>query len=167
MISVDEAIQLVIGHTIPRTITLPLQACAGHVLAQDILSPGPSHFDQSAMDGLCFCFADWQQIPLPVDGEMPQDNSLSPSFRAPPEGFYRSKIPPGADTNSDAGTRTDARRGHTYRKLNIDSRVPMCANRDRRSRPESVPPSGHTLQAAGIGFLASMGFDRATVLKSL
>ena len=44
-------------------------------------------FDQSAMDGYAFCFADWQQNPLTrrwwtAAGQFPE-----PLIRAPPEGF--------------------------------------------------------------------------------
>ncbi|HAE14606.1 MAG: molybdopterin molybdotransferase MoeA [Chitinophagales bacterium] len=168
MISVDEAIQLVIGHTpSPRTITLPLQACAGHVLAQDILSPGPfPSFDQSAMDGYAFCFADWQQNPLPVDGETAAGQFPEPLIQGTTRRIFTgAAIPPGADTvvmQEHVQTHDGV--------IHIENSTLIAGANVRKQGSqiqagECALPSGHTLQAAGIGFLASMGFDRATVFE--
>jgi molybdopterin molybdotransferase len=74
MISVTEAKQIITENTIPlEPVSIALSAASGLILAEDIFSKAdmPS-FNQSAMDGYAFCFADWQQNnSLRLNGQIP------------------------------------------------------------------------------------------------
>lgn len=81
MISVTEAKQIISDHTIPLgPVYTPLSAAFGLILAEDIFSKAdmPS-FNQSAMDGYAFCFADWQQNnSLRLNGQVPAGETSKP-----------------------------------------------------------------------------------------
>lgn len=84
--SVQDALTTMLAQIAPvnEIMTVPLATAQGHILAENVLSPlNMPPFDNSAMDGYAFRFADWQEgraMPIagtalagqPFSGEVPQ-----------------------------------------------------------------------------------------------
>ena len=88
--SVQDALTTMLAQIAPvnEIMTVPLATAQGHILAENVLSPlNMPPFDNSAMDGYAFRFADWQEgraMPIagtalagqPFSGEVPQGTCL-------------------------------------------------------------------------------------------
>lgn len=102
MISVTTAKELVLHHT--NTLPgrrLPLLQLAGLTLAEDIFSRHDfPPFRQSSMDGYAFCFTDWKNEPLTINGEV--QAGAGESILAGPKQAVRiftgAPVPDGTDT---------------------------------------------------------------------
>lgn len=88
--SVQDALTTMLAQIAPvnEIMTVPLATAQGHILAENVLSPlNMPPFDNSAMDGYAFRFADWQEgramliagtalAGQPFSGEVPQGTCL-------------------------------------------------------------------------------------------
>lgn len=103
MIAVTEALQLLKKHTLQATTSkLPILKAINHIAAEEIVAPiNVPSFDNSAMDGYCFRFEDYEsEEPLIVKKVVPAGETKLPTlhkgeaFRI----FTGAPIPPNADT---------------------------------------------------------------------
>jgi molybdopterin molybdotransferase len=170
LITPAEALALTLAGVQPLgTEKLALEHALGRVLAADVLAPiDHPIFDQTAVDGYAFRFADW---------EMGRPLLVSDHIRAGDAGervlglgecsriFTGAPLPPGADTTvmqelteldgnllqiRDAGLRL----GGNVRRAGEQIRAGALAL-----------PRGQRLNAGGIGFLASLGITAVEVFQ--
>lgn len=170
MISVDEAKALLksVAHGDRTTETISLQDSLGRVLAKDILSPvSLPPFDQSAMDGYAFRYADLTSNgnTFQVAGAVPAGNTDQLSLR-PGEAvriFTGAKVPDDADTViMQEWTKADGN------SVQFDTEK-LAAYANVRIAGEQIQEgaialkAGLALNAGCIGFLGSLGFDTVEV----
>ncbi|SCC01558.1 molybdopterin molybdotransferase [Kosakonia oryzendophytica] len=172
LMSLDTALSQMLSRITPLNDreTLPLTACFGRVVAQDIISPlNVPGFDNSAMDGYAVRLADLRSgTPLPVagkafagqpfDGEWPTGTCVRIMTGAP--------IPAGCDAvvmqeqteQSDAGIRFTAnvRENQNIRRAGEDIQQGAC-----------VFPAGTKLTAAELPVLASLGIADIPVVRKV
>ncbi|TDT60271.1 molybdopterin molybdochelatase [Enterobacter sp. AG5470] len=172
LMSLDTALSQMLSRITPLNDceTLPLTACFGRVVAQDIISPlNVPGFDNSAMDGYAVRLADLRSgTPLPVagkafagqpfDGEWPTGTCVRIMTGAP--------IPAGCDAvvmqeqteQSDAGIRftADVRENQNIRRAGEDIQQGAC-----------VFPAGTKLTAAELPVLASLGIADIPVVRKV
>lgn len=170
MIKPSEARKLILGHT-HRTPELKknLNDSTGHCLASDIEAPyDHPFFDHSAMDGYAVRFQDLiTGKALPVNGEIPAGTTKLPELK-PGEAiriFTGAAIPHGADTVIIQEYVT--RQGD---EIHID-KLPQQKGQNIRRKGEQIQKdstaltAGTFLDAAAIGFLASIGVHEVNVHK--
>ncbi len=168
MLSYSQARELVHASTQQGdTELLPLNLAHGRILAQEVLAPmDHPFFDQTAVDGYAFCFADLQagSALRVVD-----------SIRAGDAGerrlvtgecsriFTGAPLPPGADTTvMQEHTR---REGDTLYILDQGLRLGGNVRRagEQIKAGELALAQGSLLKPAAIGFLASLGISDVAV----
>ncbi|MEQ4452982.1 molybdopterin molybdotransferase MoeA [Kosakonia sp. YIM B13605] len=172
LISLDTALSQMLSRISPLTEseTLPLVACFGRVVAQDIISPlNVPGFDNSAMDGYAVRLAEVQSgnaLPVagkafagqPFDGEWPAGTCIRIMTGAP--------IPAGCDAvvmqeqteQTDAGIRftAEVRANQNIRRAGEDIR-----------QGASVFTAGTKLTAAELPVIASLGIADVSVLRKV
>ncbi|MFE4109066.1 molybdopterin molybdotransferase MoeA [Kosakonia sp. YIM B13611] len=172
LISLDTALSQMLSRISPLTEseTLPLVACFGRVVAQDIISPlNVPGFDNSAMDGYAVRLAEVQSgnaLPVagkafagqPFDGEWPAGTCVRIMTGAP--------IPAGCDAvvmqeqteQTDAGIRftAEVRANQNIRRAGEDIQQGAC-----------VFAAGTKLTAAELPVIASLGIADVNVLRKV
>ncbi|MCZ3382561.1 MULTISPECIES: molybdopterin molybdotransferase MoeA [Kosakonia] len=172
LISLDTALSQMLSRISPLTEseTLPLVACFGRVVAQDIISPlNVPGFDNSAMDGYAVRLAEVQSgnaLPVagkafagqPFDGEWPAGTCIRIMTGAP--------IPAGCDAvvmqeqteQTDAGIcfTAEVRANQNIRRAGEDIR-----------QGASVFAAGTKLTAAELPVIASLGIADVSVLRKV
>ena len=172
LISLDTALSQMLSRISPLTEseTLPLVACFGRVVAQDIISPlNVPGFDNSAMDGYAVRLAEVQSgnaLPVagkafagqPFDGEWPAGTCIRIMTGAP--------IPAGCDAvvmqeqteQTDAGIcfTAEVRANQNIRRAGEDIR-----------QGASVFATGTKLTAAELPVIASLGIADVSVLRKV
>jgi molybdopterin molybdotransferase len=171
-VSVERALAVALEGLAPRGAeTLPLDAAAGRVLAQDVASavdvPG---FDRSAMDGWAvraedtFGASSYDPLPLALVGESmpghPWTGTLGP--REAVRIMTGAPVPAGADAVVPA----ELGRDDGVRVL-VDTPVTPAKNVGRRGedvrRGDVLLRAGRRLRPQDLGLLASTGHGTATV----
>jgi molybdopterin molybdotransferase len=168
MISVNEAMER-INRTAKRLapVTLPLLDAANLVLADDVFAPiNIPSFDQSAMDGYAFRFADLlQSAEFTVNHEAPAGGSLHYEHK-PHQAvriFTGAAIPSGLDTVV-MQEKTAAQPGHVV--VMDEALAPGRNVRPTGSeikKGELAIKKETVLAPAAIGFLANLGFTQVKV----
>ncbi len=172
LLSLDMALSQMLSRISPLTEseTLPLVACFGRMVAQDIISPlNVPGFDNSAMDGYAVRLAEVQSgnaLPVagkafagqPFDGEWPAGTCIRIMTGAP--------IPAGCDAvvmqeqteQTDAGIRftAEVRANQNIRRAGEDIR-----------QGASVFAAGTKLTAAELPVIASLGIADVSVLRKV
>ncbi|WP_436873277.1 molybdopterin molybdotransferase MoeA [Kosakonia sacchari] len=172
LISLDTALSQMLSRISPLTEseTLPLVACFGRVVAQDIISPlNVPGFDNSAMDGYAVRLAEVQSgnaLPVagkafagqPFDGEWPAGTCIRIMTGAP--------IPAGCDAvvmqeqteQTDAGIcfTAEVRANQNIRRAGEDIR-----------QGASVFAAGTKLTAAELPVIVSLGIADVSVLRKV
>lgn len=147
--------------------TLPLSQCLGRVLEADIFAPiDHPIFDQTAIDGYTFRFVDWEMgKPLLVSDHI-QAGDAGERALGPGECsriFTGAPLPPGADTTvmQELTERNNDQLYILDKGLQLGGNVRHAGEQIRAG--ELALARGHRLNAAGIGFLASLGLSEVTV----
>lgn len=151
------------------TEKMDLQNALGRVLAADVLAPiDHPIFDQTAVDGYAFRFADWEMgNPLLVSDHIRAGDAgervLGP--RECSRIFTGAPLPPGADTTVMQEL-TD-REGNLLQIRDAGLRLGGNVRRaGEQIRADALALSqGQRLNAGGIGFLASLGIKYVEVFQ--
>src|SRR5512143_2418184 len=181
LLSVAAAQARILSHFQPvETETLPLDRCAGRVLAADIASSDLPLFDNSSVDGFAVIAADLaaasQAAPrnLRVVADIPA--GVSPTVRLQPGEAARimtgAPMPDGADAvvmveDTDVGPRAPG----TPAPLEVRAFKPVHAGENVRTRGmdmkrgQSVLFSGQALRAQEVGLLAMLGVATVAVYR--
>lgn len=178
MMSVEEALECVLSHVRPlEAETIPLLEAVGRVAAEDLRSDCDiAPFDHAAMDGFAVRVADLAQasaerpVALQVVGEVPAGSVYSGEV-GPGEAvriMTGAPVPAGADAvvkyeivDYGAG---DGRRGSS-----VSFSQPAGNAENIRGKGEEIAEgevavhAGETINAAGVGFLASCGITEVPV----
>jgi molybdopterin molybdotransferase len=182
MLSVEAALERILGYVSPLgAVEQPLLEALGQTLAEDVTSPlDLPPMDNSAMDGFAVRFADTigatttNPVELPVIGYIAAgamaDRDLQPSSAI--RIMTGAPIPPGADAVVPFEDTDEVQRkasGTSLERIAIMQEVSSGTNlrpagEDLR-KGDTVLHSGATLRSAEIGVLASVGRDRARVLR--
>jgi len=172
LIPLDSAMAKMLSAITPldQSETLPLLACFGRVVAQDVISPlNVPGFDNAAMDGYAVRMADIEKnIPLPVagkafagqpfHGEWPVGSCVRIMTGAPVPAGAEAVVMQEETDVTDAGVRFNApvRNGQNIRRLGEDIRQGAV-----------VFQRGSKLSAAELPVLASLGIPEVTVLRKV
>ena len=178
MMSVEEALECVLSHVQPlEAETIPLLEAVGRVAAEDLRSDCDiAPFDHAAMDGFAVRVADLAQasaehpVALQVVGEVPAGSVYSGEV-GPGEAvriMTGAPVPAGADAvvkyeivDYGAG---DGRQGSS-----VSFSQPAGNAENIRGKGEEIAEgevavhAGETINAAGVGFLASCGITEVPV----
>lgn len=169
MISVEEALQIIRSNThAPVVETLPTHKSVLHVLAEDIIAPiDIPPFDNSAMDGYAFRYADYFHRHLNIGGEIAAGDAAGIPLQAGEARriFTGAKMPPGADTVvMQEHVKADGNKLFIEnRELQQGYNVRLRGSQIRSGEP--AIPKGTYLNAAAIGFIATMGYDKIAVCR--
>ncbi|MBK8681337.1 MAG: hypothetical protein IPN31_05400 [Bacteroidetes bacterium] len=169
MISVEEALQIIRNNTSPSLIeTVPTHKAILHVLAEDIFAPMDiPQFNNSAMDGYAFRFTDFFNNYLIVTGEIAAGDAADIALRTGEAKriFTGAKMPPGANTVvMQEHVKTDGSKlTIENRELQQGSNVRLRGSQIQMG--ELAVSKGFYLNAAAIGFIASMGYDKISVYR--
>lgn len=169
MISVEEALQIIRCNTHTSLIeTVPTHKAILHVLAEDIYAPMDiPQFNNSAMDGYAFRFADFFNNYLLVTGEIAAGEAADIPLRTGEAKriFTGAKMPLGANTVvMQEHAKTDGNKlTIENRELQQGSNVRLRGSQIQRG--ELAIAKGFYLNAAAIGFIASMGYDKISVYR--
>ncbi|MQG76529.1 MAG: molybdopterin molybdotransferase MoeA [SAR202 cluster bacterium] len=182
MLSVEDALERILGYVSPlEAEERSLLEALGQTLAEDVTSPlDLPPMDNSAMDGFAVRFADTvgasatNPVELPVigyiaAGSLP-DRDLQPGTAI--RIMTGAPIPPGTDAVVPFEDTDEVQRkasGAVLDRIAIMQEVTNGTNlrpagEDLR-KGDTVLHSGATLRSAEIGVLASVGRDRARVLR--
>ncbi|WP_194777926.1 molybdopterin molybdotransferase MoeA [Pararhodonellum marinum] len=170
MISVSEA-KAILSQNLPEPIvvTSPLDLCLGKVLAADLYSPiSVPLFDNAAMDGYAFAFADYEEKkPLKVSHVVQAGAPFLPEVKNGEAAriFTGAPVPPGTDTvvmqeicEIDQGQlkilSKDIKKGENIRLKGSQTKT-----------GELIMEKGLQLNPAMIGFLAGLGLSELPVYK--
>lgn len=164
MISVTEAKNIIRNKTKPLTPELFfLKDAAGLTLAGDIFAHNDfPPFPQSAMDGYAFCFNEWNNQPLKINGEV-QAGSSQKFDREKKEAvriFTGAPIPDGYDTvvMQEKVTLKNNLLCITDKELKQGSNVRLQAS--EIATGVLALTAGTFLSAGTIGFIAGLGFKQ-------
>ncbi len=169
MISVQEAKQLILDHTVVHdAISLPLHEAAGHILASDLFAPhNIPDFPQSSMDGYAFGWIPGEG-PYTLLGEMAAGSNEQIVLKKGEAVriFTGAAVPEGADTVlMQEKARVEGTR--------IFCEAPNLSAGDN-VRPVGSEigkgalalPKGSEITPAAIGFVAGMGLAEMEVIPS-
>ncbi|MGY5957723.1 molybdopterin molybdotransferase MoeA [Kosakonia sp. BK9b] len=172
LISLETALSQMLSRISPLTDseTLPLSACFGRVVAQDITSPlNVPGFDNSAMDGYAVRLADLQNgavLPVagkafagqPFDGVWPAGTCVRIMTGAPIPAGCNAVVMQEQTEETDAGVRftAEVRENQNIRRAGEDIQ-----------QGASVFPAGTRLTAAELPVLASLGIADIPVLRKV
>ncbi len=172
LISLELALEKLLSNTATVTSTeiIPLTESAQRIVAEDLISPiNVPPFDNSAMDGYGFRFADWDgKTPMPVAGKSFAGNPME--GKLPAGSCVRimtgAPIPEGVDTvvMQEATEQTDQgiiftesfKQGNNIRKAGEDI-----------AQGSAVFPAGTLLSTAQLPLIASLGIANVTVQRRL
>ncbi|UBX47980.1 molybdopterin molybdotransferase MoeA [Providencia alcalifaciens] len=172
LISLELALEKLLSNTTTVTSTeiIPLTESAQRIIAEDLISPiNVPPFDNSAMDGYGFRFADWDgKKPMPVAGKSFAGNPME--GKLPAGSCVRimtgAPIPEGVDTvvMQEAAEQTDqgiiftesVKQGNNIRKAGEDI-----------AQGSAVFPAGTLLSTAQLPLIASLGIANVTVQRRL
>lgn len=167
MISVSEAKEFIVAHTMPLpSISLPIEAAGGLVLAEDVVAGYDiPAYPQSSMDGYAFAFAD-APGPLRVVAELAAGSS-DPINLGPGNAvriFTGAALPTGADTIL-VQEKATVRDGF----LHLPPEGMKQADHVRPPGSEIMKgevalPKHTELKPPAIGFLAAIGVARVNVI---
>ena len=168
MITVSEAKKRIIENCNPLKIELlPLLDANSLVLAEPVFSPiDTPPFNQSAMDGYAFSFAEWDgKSPFQVSREI-QAGSYSIDSLKPLEAvriFTGASLPPGSDTvvMQEKAIKNEG-------SITIDDKQIILGTNVRKQGSQTQKgamalPQGQLLTPAGISFLAGIGISQVKV----
>jgi molybdopterin molybdotransferase len=171
-ISVQEALNTMLGQITPvsECVTVALAHAQGHILAEDVLSPlNMPPFDNSAMDGYAFRFAEW------VDGQ-----TLAIAGTALAGQPFTGDIPAGACLRIMTGAQVPARldtvimQEHTAQTLEgVLFTQPPKINANIRYLGEEIRTgdvvlkAGSRLHARALPLLATLGLPEVNVRRRL
>ncbi|MGK9172621.1 molybdopterin molybdotransferase MoeA [Yokenella regensburgei] len=172
LIPLDAALAQMLSAITPleQSETLPLLACFGRVVAQDVISPiNVPGFDNAAMDGYAVRMSDLEQgIPLrvagkafagqPFHGEWPAGSCVRIMTGAPVPAGCEAVVMQEETEVTDAGVRFTAavRAGQNVRRLGEDIRAGSV-----------VFTPGTRLTAAEVPVLASLGIADVNVVRKI
>ena len=170
MISREEAIKLVLEH--PPSLVgeeIPLKNSLNRVTAEDIISPVDHPiFDQSAMDGYCFSHESFRNsLTLELCGEVAAGSKAQIEVG---EGqcariFTGAQIPPGCDTVCmQEQTKVEGKR-ITFTNKGLQPGMNVRYAGEQLKKGDLALKGGMQLNAAAIGFFASLGIERVTVSR--
>lgn len=168
MISVSEALQSIRSSLEPlQPVTKPLATACGHVLAEDIFARvSIPNFQQSAMDGYAFRYADYQQsTEFTISGEVAAGDNAAIEIK-PQQAiriFTGAAVPQSFDTVvMQEKTTVDGNKllvqddqlvqGSNVRKEGVEIR-----------RGETALPKGTVITPAAVGFLTGVGITEVFV----
>lgn len=172
LISLELALEKLLSNTptVTSTEIIPLTESAQRIIAEDLISPiNVPPFDNSAMDGYGFRFADWDgKTPMPVAGKSFAGNPME--GKLPAGSCVRimtgAPIPNGVDTvvMQEATEQTDQgivfteafKLGNNIRKAGEDI-----------AQGQAVFPAGTLLSTAQLPLIASLGIADVTVYRRL
>lgn len=172
LISLEQALEKLLSHTITITKTecIPLTKSAQRITATDIISPiNAPPFDNSAMDGYGFRFAEWDgktAMPVagkafagqPMQGELPQGSCVRIMTGAP--------IPPGVDTVIMQEETEETEHGILFTgKVKQGSNVRKAG--EDIVKGSAVLPAGTLLSTAQLPLIASLGVSTVEVYRRL
>ncbi|WP_346238263.1 molybdopterin molybdotransferase MoeA [Niabella insulamsoli] len=168
MISVSAAKQKIDEYVSAlNPVRLPLAEAAGKVLAQDVCSkvyvPG---FQQSAMDGYAFSFADWSsgaQLKIVGEHQAGTDQIISIQKGEAVRIFTGAPLPTGADTvvMQEKTSVLDSNLTIEDEKLIKAGNVRPAGSEIKKN--ECALKSGDLLTPAAVGLLAAVGVDEVLV----
>lgn len=168
MISVTNALKLVRENTAILTpVSIPLQKAGGLVLAEDVTAntslPG---FDQSAMDGYAFRFADLSEAKsLAIVGEVAagDNQSFDLASHTAVRIFTGAAVPQGLDTVV-MQEKTEVKND---RLVILDDQLQKGSNVRRKgdeiTEGQLALAKGTVLSPAAVGYLAGLGVTQVTV----
>lgn len=168
MISVSEAKSLIQQHCFsPKTVELSIVDATGFILSEPVFSlVDTPPFDQSAMDGYAFSFADWdEKSQLHVVGEIQAGSSFSRKLQAlqAVRIFTGAAVPNGADTV----VMQEKTLPNEHSVLITDTLIAKGANvRPKGSQTQKgamVLDTGHRINPASVSLLASVGIHKVKV----
>ena len=168
MISVEEARKLIVKHSnVSRVISLPLLQANGSILAQDVFSKiDTPPFNQSAMDGYAFSYANWdKKSALNVVGQIQAGNFYSGCLSANEaiRVFTGSLVPDGTDTVvMQEKIRKDGNAIHILDdQLFTGNNVRLQDSQTKKGAIALV--KGQLLTPVGVSFLAGIGIREVEV----
>jgi molybdopterin molybdotransferase len=168
MIEVSAALELILKNTLPLVkINCSLSEASFKVLAEDIQAPSDvPAFDQSAMDGYAFQFNDIAKA-LEITDTIPAGSSAeTPVVSGTAQRIFTgSKVPDGADTVVMQEHVTITEGGITIESPNLKRGSNIRKAGSQIKKGDLALKTGTVLNAAGIGFIASMGIDTVQVYK--
>ena len=168
MITVGEAKHIVLSHCrILGPAEIAIEAAVGHALREDITSSiNIPSFRQSSMDGYAIRLADKDNT-LPIRDELPAGTSKQISLLpgSAIKVFTGGPVPDGADvvvqkekvTVSENAIRMNAP------ELEAGTNIRMPGTEIRKG--ETAIPSGTVIHSMHIGFMASLGITKVTVIR--
>lgn len=168
MISVSEAKSLIQQHCFSsKTVELSIVDATGFILSEPVFSlVDTPPFDQSAMDGYAFSFADWdEKSQLHVVGEIQAGSSFSRKLQAlqAVRIFTGAAVPNGADTV----VMQEKTIPNEHSVLITDTLIAKGANvRPKGSQTQKgamVLDTGHRINPASVSLLASVGIHKVKV----
>lgn len=172
MISVEEAQKLVTQHTTTNLIVeIPLAEALGKVLAADVVAPlNLPSFAQSAMDGYAIKFDDTKRLKVVTEipaGTFPSEGI---TYRQAARIFTGAAIPNGADAIIiQEKVVREEKDGQVF--IHIQGEMPKQGMHIRTvgaqvKKGNLALAKGHTINAATIGFLAMLGFNKVKVYQT-
>lgn len=149
--------------------SLPLDQCAGRILAEDIVAPiNVPVAPNSSMDGYAVAFADLTGAELPVSQRIPAGHAAQPLEQGSAARIFTgAELPPGADTiviQEDAEVTPSG----AIRVLEMPTQGQWVrpAGMDLK-QGETILTTGSRLTPPAVGVCASMGLTHAKVYKPL
>ncbi len=171
MISVLQARNLISGICkVTRTEKVPLVKALGLVLASDVISPiDTPPFDNAAVDGYAFSYADWdKKSALKIVGEIQAGSSYEETIgkQEAVRIFTGAAVP----KNTDTVVMQEKVELIGKELLIKDEQLTLSSNvRPRASQIEAgslALPKGHCMNPASISFLASLGIESIEVFSN-
>lgn len=171
MISIHEAKKLILENCSSSKVELmSLINASGFILAEGVFSPIDSPpFDQSAMDGYAFSYANWdKKSDLLVTGEVQTGNFLSRKLN-PNESvriFTGAALPQSTDT---VVIQENVIKAQNYINIKDDKLIKGTNVRLQGSQTRKgklVLPKGHFLSPASISYLAGLGIESVKVYSN-
>ncbi len=169
MITVEEAQQLVLGHTSRmKAVTKKLSSSNGAILAEPVVSPIESPpFAQSSMDGYAIRFEDMATHPeFVVRGEHQAGFSSSHSLQSGETFriFTGAPLPAGADTivMQEITSVSDGRM-KIMNPSAVHAGLFVRLKGQQIHKGDTALSKGHFLSPASIGYIASLGLDSVKI----
>ncbi|MDI1356013.1 MAG: molybdopterin molybdotransferase MoeA [bacterium] len=170
MISVSEARQLIQANTsLLEPISTPLYEANGRVMAEDLESTTDvPPFDQSAMDGYAFNYADFNaNTSLAIMGEIAA--GVFPQHKLLPQTAFRiytgAQVPKGCDTIV-MQEKVRVKEGHIYiedSQLKVGANIRLKGSQTKKG--ELVLKAGTRISPGIAGFMAGLGVSQVMTFR--